>query len=147
MSFGKRTTVPGFDASPTANVSRVRRGGYPLAVVTTGITTYVFLVLMTFIPYFNPTGRGAIEIASMAWSAALNIVAMGAIVFLAVDLSFRAMRVSSRLAYSATCGLLTLAACFGLSVMLTGWSSPAFFIVAVLPPATIGGCVLGWYRR
>lgn len=150
MSFGKRIALPASSSRMEERTVRVRQGGYPLAVLTVAVVSYLCVLLMAFVPYFNPTSRSFAEIAAVSVMAVLNVAVVAAIVILLVDMAFRAMKFSAVWAYGGASGLLTFALCFWLASALGRGPAPtsaAFVAMIVLVPTMVGGCVLGFFRR
>ena len=147
MSFGKRVTAPQGHPRDESLPVVARRGGFPLGVLAVAVSGYVFALLMTFIPYFNPTSVSVGEMAVAAIMAALNVTVVAAVVLILVDLLFRSLKVTAVWAYALAGGLLTFGICLWVSqaagkTMVT----PALVAMLVFLPTAIGGSVLGLFR-
>jgi len=147
MTFGRRVTTPPFKSQGDRSKPVARRGGYPLALLTVGVGSYLAALFMAFVPFFNPTKRSFGEVAMVAPLAVLNVLIVAAVVLLLVDLLFRALKVSSIWAYAMAGGGLTFGLCFGLALALgSNALLLALTAVMVLVPTIMGGSVLGMFR-
>ena len=84
MTFGRRAAMPPFHSQGERSQPAARRGGYPLAVLTVGVTSYLAALLMAFVPFFNPTNRSFGEVAMVAPLAVLNVVIVAAAILVLV---------------------------------------------------------------
>lgn len=147
MTFGRRAAMPPFHPRGEGRQPAARRGGYPLAVLTVGVSSYLATLLMAFVPFFNSTNQSVGEVAMVAPIAVLNVVIVAAVILLLVDLVFRALKVRALWAYAAAGGLLTFGVCFGIALAVgSNALLLALTAVIVLVPTTLGGCVLGMFR-
>lgn len=142
MSFGRRTatvTPPGRPTAIGAGAGappRTRRGGYWLALLGVLIT---FLVLMPTLGAVS--GSSLSGIASALPVAALNLLAVAAIVLLVLDLLLRWIGWRNPWVYAAACGSALFAVC------LITRASPFYLVPMALIPGGVGGWILGWSRR
>ena len=148
MSFGKRAASSLYPSAAERPAPVPRRGGYPLAVLTVGIASYLCALAMALIPYFNPTGRTTVgEVAAVAIVAVLNVMAVAALVLWLIDLLFRALKVSAVWAYGLTAGLVTFGLCLWVASAVGRIAiQPAFVAMMVFVPTAVGGTVLGLFR-